>query len=215
MKAFEIDKGLKVKDPSAPDDDEDQSYYIPPSQIPAVKAFEEVGLQYERTVHDRVWNWFVNLVTAEPVKDQEIKMVIPQLYRTKDPDGKEWLFYNCELSGRDWKGNRKDFSYLEGVIEGVQLFNYEIDPSTEKVISGTTQVMEVQKKYNIPFTKAKVDEISKHFKHPVHCIIVNGDGRKYSVTLEQFKSLSFQELIDMVTGYADFMKNRRGTKVYS
>ena len=128
MKAFEIDKGLKVKDPSAPDDDEDQSYYIPPSQIPAVKAFEEVGLQYERTVHDRVWNWFVNLVTAEPVKDQEIKMVIPQLYRTKDPDGKEWLFYNCELSGRDWKGNRKDFSYLEGVIEGVQLLQLRDRP---------------------------------------------------------------------------------------
>jgi hypothetical protein len=131
------------------------------------------------------------------------------LYRIKDPDGKEWLFYNVDLSGNDWKGNRKDFSYLEGVIEGYPIFNYERDPSTDKVIPGTTQVLEVIKKYTIPFTKAKVDELSKYFRNPVGCVIVAGDGRRYSVSLEQFKSLSYQELIDIVTGYTDFMTSRR------
>jgi hypothetical protein len=26
-------------------------------------------------------------------------------------------FIGVDISGNDWKGNRKDFSYLEGVIE--------------------------------------------------------------------------------------------------
>jgi hypothetical protein len=82
-----------------------------------------------------------------------VKKIIPQLYRTKDPDGKEWLFYNVDMSARDWKGNRKDFSYVEGLIEGLPVFNYEIDPSTQKVISGTTQVLEVRREYSIPFSK--------------------------------------------------------------
>ncbi len=123
------------------------------------------------------------------------------------------------MSGNDWKGNRKDFSYTEGVIEGMPVFNYEIEPSTNAIVPGTTQVLEVQKKYTISFNKEKVDELSKYFRNPVHCIVVAGDGRRYSVSLEQFKSMSYQELIDIVTGYADYMKdymkNRRASKVYS
>ena len=40
------------------------------------------------------------------------------------------------------------------------------------------------------------------------------DRRRYSVSLEQFKSMSYNELIDMITDYADLMKNRRDNKVY-
>ena len=191
---------------------------FPPKEV--VKAFEKVGQEYERTCHDRAYQeWFYPLVSAEPVKDQQIKKLIPQLYRTKDADGKEWLFYNVDLSGNDWKGNRKDFSYVEGVIESMPVFNYEIEPSTNKIIAGTTQVLEVVKKYTIPFTKAKVDELSKYFRNPVSCVIIAPDNRRYSVSLEQFKSLSYQELIDLVTGYTEFIKdyqkNRRASKVYT
>jgi hypothetical protein len=75
-------------------------------------------------------------------------------------------------------------------------------------------VEEVTRKYTIPFSKGAVDEISKYFRNPLSCIVVAPDGRKYSISLEQFKSMSYAELIDMVTGYADYMKQRRGTKVY-
>ena len=37
-------------------------------------------------------------------------------------------FTNVELYGNDWKGNRKDFSYVEGLVEGMPIFNYEKDP---------------------------------------------------------------------------------------
>jgi hypothetical protein len=201
MKASELDANL-----------------FPPQEV--VKVYEKVGQEYERTCHDRAYQeWWYPLVTAEPVKDQQIKKLISQLYRIKDPDGKEWLFYNVDLSGNDWKGNRKDFSYLEGITDGMPVFNYERDPSTDKVLPGTTQVLEVTKKYTIPFKNEKVDELSKYFRNPIACVVVAGDGRRYSVSLEQFKSLSYQELIDIVTGYADYMKdymkNRRASKVYT
>ena len=68
MKAFELDKGLSVAiDPS---DNESSHYYIHPQKIPVVKAYEKVGHVYERTVHDRVWDQWLSLVTADPVKDQ-------------------------------------------------------------------------------------------------------------------------------------------------
>jgi hypothetical protein len=119
------------------------------------------------------------------------------------------------MSGNDWKGNRKDWSTLEGVTNNFPVFNYEIEPSTGSIISGTTQVLEVRKEYTIPFSKSKIDELSEYFKAPVSCIVVAPDSRKYSVNLEQFKSLAYNELIDMVTGWSDYMKNKRGGKVYT
>ena len=191
---------------------------FPPQEV--VKAYEKVGQEYERTCHDRAYQeWFYPLVTSEPVAKQEIKKLIPQLYRIKDVDGKEWLFYNVELYGNDWKGNRKDFSYVEGLIEGMPIFNYEIEPSTNKVVPGTTQVLEIVKKYTIPFTAAAVDKLTPYLRHPVSCVVIAQDNRKYSISLEQFKSLAYQELIDLVTGYTEFIKdyqkNRRASKVYS
>jgi hypothetical protein len=219
MKASELDKGLKVVDPSSSsDDDDDHSYYIPPQRIPVYEAYQKVspGL-FERTIHDRTWDWWISVVTSDPVKNQEINKFITQLYRIKVPTdgGKEWLYYNLDMSGYDWKGNRKDWTTLEGVIDGMPVLNYEIEPSTNKIIPGTTQVLEIKREYTIPFSRSRVEELSKFCKAVAPCIVIAPDGRKYSVSLEQFKSLGYNELIDMVTGYADYMKNRRGQKVYS
>ena len=60
MKASELDANL-----------------FPPKEV--VKAYENVGQEYERTCHDRAWQeWFYPLVTAEPVAKQEIKKLVPQ-----------------------------------------------------------------------------------------------------------------------------------------
>jgi hypothetical protein len=209
IKASEIDKGLLVKDPLEPDDEE-RSYYIPPSQIPVYKAYEKVGQVYERSTHDRVWDWWLGLVTADPVAKQEIQIRIPQLYRTKDPaSGKEWLFYNKEMYGYDWKGNRKDWSTLEGVIDGMPEFHYEIDPTTYKVIPGTTQVLEITRKYTIPFTKDAIEKITPFFRNPFSCIIIDQHGRKYSCSLSEFKDMAYDELINLKNGYTEFMLNRQ------
>ena len=154
--------------------------------------------------------WFISLVTADPVKNQEISIVVPQLYRIKDPvTRKEWLYYNKEILGNDWQGNRKDWSTLEGVIEGMPVFHYQREPSTNKVISGTTQVLETKREYTIPFTKAKVEELSKHFRIPLSCIILAPDGRKHSCSLQEFRDSNHDELIDLKTGFSEYMLSRR------
>jgi hypothetical protein len=90
-------------------------HLFPRSQL--VKAYEEVGQEYEMTIQDRVYQMhWLPLVTAGPVKDQEIQQKINQLYRTKDSKGKEWLFYDIILYGKDWQGNTKSFDYREGII---------------------------------------------------------------------------------------------------
>ncbi len=215
-KASELDKGLRiVVDPSSTANDDERSYYIHPQQIPVVKAFERGGQVYPRTIHDRTWHWWISIVTADPVANQEIKIVIPQIYRTKDAaTGKEWLYYNLEMSANDWKGNRKDWTTLEGVTEGMPVFNYEIEPSTKKIVAGTTQVLEVKKEYTIPFTKAKVEELSKYFRNPLSCIVIAPDGRKYSCTLSEFRDMPYDELINLKNGFTEFMRSRRGLKAY-
>jgi hypothetical protein len=213
--AKELDKGLRITDPTSTDEQE-KLYYIPPQSVPVYKAYQKVGQMYERPISDRTWDWWISLVTSDPVANQEIRIVIPQVYRTKDPStGKEWLYYNKDMSANDWKGNRKYWNTLEGIIEGMPEFEYEIEPSTNKIVAGTTQVLEVKREYTIPFTKAKVEEISKYFKNPLSCIVVAPDGRRYSVNLEQFKNASYNDLIDIVTGWAEFGRQRRGQKVYS
>jgi hypothetical protein len=210
MKASEIDKGLWIKDPWNPDDDE-IGYYIPPSQIPVYKAYQKVGQQYERSVHDRVWDWWLSLVTSDPVSKQDIQIRIPQLYRKMDPaTGKEFLFYNKEMYGLDWKGNKKSWDTLEGVTDGMPEFSYEIDPTTNKVIAGTTQVLEVTRKYTIPFSKEAVEKIKPYFTSPLSCIIIDPtSGRKYSCSLQEFKDMPYEELINLKNGWTEYMNSRQ------
>ena len=92
---------------------------------------------------------------TQPVKDQQIKKLITQLYRTKDPDGKEWLFYNVDIRVMTGREIERTFSYTEGVIEGMPIFNYEIEPSTNKIMRWNhTGVGSTKKVYN-PIHKSR------------------------------------------------------------
>ena len=119
------------------------------------------------------------------------------------------LFPHVLLSGHDWKGNRKEFPYVEGVIEGMPVFEKEIDPSTNDVIAGTTQVMEMIKVYTIPFSKEKFNEISKYFADGTFFCVVDRNGKRYSCNAKEFRDISYDELIDQKTGLTDYFKNRQ------
>ncbi len=189
MKAKELDK-----------------YLFPQREV--VKAWEDVGQGYELTVHDRTWNWFFPLVTADPVKNQEIVKQIQGCYRLKNSNG-EWLYYHVLLSGKDWKGNRKEFNYVEGLIEGMPIFTKDIDPSTNEVVAGTTQVLEMTKVYTIPFTKEKFDGVSKYFDTGTFFAVVDKNGKRYSCNAKEFRDVSYDELIDQKTGLAEYMRSKR------
>ena len=61
-----------------------------------VKAYDDVGQGYELTVHDRTYAWWFPLVTADPVKNQEILKQVTGCYRLKNREG-EFLYYHVLL----------------------------------------------------------------------------------------------------------------------
>jgi hypothetical protein len=191
MKAYELDKYLKLPNPEV------------------VAEYQRVGQVYDPTVHDSVWAWFLSLMTAEPVKHQEIERKITTMYRLKTDDGKEWLVYHESLYGHDWKGNRKDF-FNSGVgkIQGWPIWEYERDPSTNKVVEGTTQVQALEDKYTIPFSKDTVEKLLKYTTNKTQYSIDAGN-RRYSCTLEEFKDLPYKQLVDEKTGMFEYFKNRQ------
>jgi hypothetical protein len=174
-----------------------------------VKAYETVGQEYERTTQDRVYQQeWLPLVTADPVKNQEIEQKISQLYRIKDSKGKEWLFYDITLHGRDWQGNRKDFYYRDGIIEHMPEFDRKVDPSTNAVIPESTQVHTVKTIYTIPFSKQKVEDLSQYFTESVSCIVVDRSRKRYTCSLQEFTDLDYEELVNLKTGFAEYMNSR-------
>jgi hypothetical protein len=177
-----------------------------------IKAYKDAGKEYEYKGPDRLWEQhFFPKVTANPkLREQDIQIKIPQLYRRKDAKGKEWLYYNVSMRGRDWKGNHVEFSYVEGIIEGMPTFHYEVDPQTDQVIANSIQILETHKVYTIPFSKEKIAKISEHFMQPLSCIIVDGySNRRYSCSPRDFAEIDYDELLDILTGFADYKKSRQ------
>jgi hypothetical protein len=181
-------------------------------QKEVIKAYEEVGQEYEWSVHDRVYqqHFYPKVTGNAKLKEQEIEYKIDALHRLKDSKG-EWLTYHVSLFGNDWEGNRIDYSYMAGMIEGIPTFYKKIDPQTDEVIPNTTQVLELKTIYTIPFSKAKVNELQKHFSPTVGFIVKDRDigGKRYTCNLEEFRDFTYEELIDIKTGFRDYIRQKR------
>ena len=103
------------------------------------------------------------------------------------------------------------FFMLKVLIEGISTFHREIDPQTEQIISETTQVHELKTVYTIPFSKAKVNELSQYFSDDVQFIIKEKatGGRRYSCIKREFTELDFEELIKSKTGFTQYQNTRQ------
>jgi hypothetical protein len=193
MKAKELDPGL-----------------YPQKEV--VKAYQEVGQEYELTIHDRVYqNFFYPKITGnDKLKEQEIEYRIDALYRSKDYKGNEWLTYHVSMVGNDWEGNRVDYTYMAGVIEGFPKWHRSIDPQTDKVIPNKTQIDEMQTIYTIPYSKQKVNDLQKHFSGTVSFIVRDkaSGGRRYTCSLKEFTD-DFESLIDLKNGWAEYQRSRQ------
>ncbi|MGC2427105.1 MAG: hypothetical protein WA421_08720 [Nitrososphaeraceae archaeon] len=175
-----------------------------------VKAYSDVGQVYERSCHDRSYEWFYSQINGkESMRSQPIDQRIINLCRLKDSKG-EWLTYGVELYGRNWEYNQVDFYHHEGIIEGMPQFHNKINPQTEEIDSNATTVHSLKTVYTIPFSKQKVDEISKYFSDSVQFIIKErGSGRKYACNQQEFRDLPYDELISIKNGYSEYIRNRK------
>jgi hypothetical protein len=197
--------GLKAKDL--------QRHMLPMQEI--LRAYQEVGEDYEVTGHDRCWKRFYFEVTANKnLQNQRIEQSISSLNRVRYQN-KDWLTYGVALQGKNWKGNTRDFYHMEGYVtdgcrEGLPIFHRDVDPMTDEVISGTTQMSGHKPFYTIPFTKEKVDELSEYFTEQ-HSFSLkdNVSGRRYTCTLSEFRDLPYEELINLRTGLTDYLQSRQ------
>jgi hypothetical protein len=65
----------------------------------------------------------------------------------------------------------------------------------------TTQIQELKNIYTIPFSKEKVEELSKYFSETIGFSIKDkgAGGRRYSCSREKFTNMDYQELVDLNT----------------
>jgi hypothetical protein len=65
--------------------------------------------------------------------------------------------------------------------------------------------------YTIPFSKEKVEELSKYFSETIGFSIKDkgSGGRRYSCSYEEFVNMEYRELVDLKTGFTDYWKTRQ------
>jgi hypothetical protein len=166
---------------------------------------------YEPTVHDRVWTtFFYPLATGnKKLEEQEIEYRVDQMTRHKTKDG-EWLTYYVSLVGNDWEGNKIDYSYIEGKIENIPIFHRRVDPQTDQIIPGTTQIQDLHDIFTIPFSKQKVEELTEYFSDTISFYIEERrSGRLYICSIQEFRNTDYDELIDIKSGFAEYRKSRQ------
>ncbi|HEY7570338.1 MAG TPA: hypothetical protein VH796_03115 [Nitrososphaeraceae archaeon] len=90
-------------------------------------------------------------------------------------------------------------------------FHREIDPQTETVIPESTQIHDLKTTYTIPFGKQKVNELAPYFSENVSFAVKERatGGRRYSCSRREFTEMSYDDLIDLKTGFAEYTRNRQ------
>jgi hypothetical protein len=161
-------------------------------QKEVVKAYQDVGQEYELSTHDRVYqSFFYPKATGNSeLKEQDIEQKIDHLTeaKTQKVNGLLTMFCFSHMIG----GNRIDYSYTEGKIENMPVFQKKINPQTKEVVPEHTQVLELKDVYTIPFSKQKVNELQKDFTtdRAVFIIIDRTTGKRYSCnSLAEFRDL--------------------------
>lgn len=150
--------------------------------------YEKVKFDYEKTVHDRAYEQWYALVKGRPVWQE-----VTQIYRKKITGEGEFLLYNLNLVGEDWKGNAQDFATLFGKYEK-PIFRLDKNPETQTIT--TTQISSHKTVYDITYTKEMLDELLDKASEPVSMIVYGSAGRRLGVlSLEDYKAGSLEDLV--------------------
>ena len=150
--------------------------------------YENVKMEYEKTVHDRKYEWWHAQTRGRATRPE-----ITQIYRKKIAKEGEYLLYNITWRGTDWKGNEEEFSTLMGRYEK-PIFRIEKNPQTQEVSS--SQVQGHKTIHDIPYTKERLDELLDIASEPVSLIVFGVGNRRYTVqSLEDYKNGSIEDLV--------------------
>ena len=138
--------------------------------------------------------------------------------RVRDSKGKEWLVYHVSLFGNDWEGDTVDFFYMEGKVtdgstDGKPIWSKRINPATEEIDYGKTEILDHRQTYTIAFSKAKVNGLIPFMQQQPHSFTVQmPNGKRESCSEEQFTNRSYAELVSELTGFSEYVKMRNKHK---
>jgi hypothetical protein len=146
------------------------------------------GIKYEKTVQDRAYEQWHYFVHGRPVWQE-----VTQIYRKKIANEGEFLLYNLELTGVDWKGNELTFSTLWGRYDK-PIFRLEKNPETQEISS--TQISSHKPIHDVPCTKEKIDELLAMASEPLSIIVYGTAGRRLGLqSIEDFRNGQIEDLI--------------------
>ena len=152
------------------------------------KDKDKQGIQYERTVQDRGYEQWHYMVKGRPVYQE-----VTQIYRRRVTGEGEFLLYNLELTGTDWKGNEQTFSTLLGRYEK-PIFRLEKNPETQEISS--TQISSHKTVYDIPYTRARLDELLDMASEPISLVVYGTAGRRLGLqSIEDYRNGNIEDLI--------------------
>lgn len=157
-----------------------------------IQEHEKVKFPYEESIQDRVYNKWYAVSKGRPVEQE-----VSQIYRVSKAGRGEYLLWNLNLKGQDWKGNQTDFTILAGKYER-PIFRLEKNPETQE--TSTTQVTSHQTIYTTPYSKQKLDELVEMSVEPVSTIVIAASGKRFGVnSLDDFKNGSIEDLIQVAS----------------
>lgn len=171
--------------------DLEANHPLSPNPI-VIQEHDKVKFPYEESIQDRAYSRWYAISKGRPVQQE-----VSQIYRVSKPGRGEYLIWNLNLKGEDWKGNPTDFTILTGRYEK-PVFRLEKNPETQEI--STTQVTSHQTVYTCPYSRAKLDELLEMSVEPVSMIVVAPSGKRFGITsLEDFKNGAIDDLIQSAT----------------
>lgn len=184
-------KAEEQKNPRPPNFNEDMPWNPLSPRKEVLQAFNEVDFPYEISIQDRVASkWYA----AVKGRLDKITQEVQQIYRRRVAGQGDFVFYNVNLYGEDWKGNEHSFPLLVGRYQ-MPIFKKEKNPETDKV--STTEIMDQRTIYDIPWSRELFDKLIKSSVDPISLIVYGSAGRRLGITsLEDFREGTTEQLIE-------------------
>jgi hypothetical protein len=201
---------IETKGPKRISVEELEKLEVPYGRSKILDAYKKGGFLDKRdeSILERNWQrFFYPLATAQQKdRPRPITQQVNGMYRLKHLN-KEYIIFHSSWKSTSWKKNPIDFNQLMGRYD-IPEFQHEIDPNTNEIVEGKTQISGHTRFYDIPFTKETAKSLIEIGREGMDFIVIDSHGRKYSCSMNEYINDSYDELIDRKSGFAEYMANR-------
>ena len=181
--------------------------------------YKKFEYEYDPPIEARVWSKHFKPLASGQQKNgrrRPITMEVHSVSRLRNK-GREWITFQVCYRSEDWRYNPISFSPSSQGVYKMPRFRTEIDVNTNEPKPGTAQIDTHHTFYDIPFSKNKILELLGMFSEdmepgPSNLTVVDSGGRRHSCNREEFVNEGFDDLVNLKTGFADYMADREKSR---